>query len=234
MNSTIVLVDMKHRDIVSYASYQQRLYNEDNSQVCKRKDHHDMIKIAVNQSGSISMVPLNGAQVRTKTGWASIKSTDKIYLNGHWWEVGEESSSNGNQLRLVDSNAGVDMLFTPIKAGTLDLSGFGLNTLTVEDSGISRAWYGVSNVSSYPMILGSTRLMRTDTRAVAIDWMIAGLTPDTLGGSTGTYDLAYDSQYTGSDPWSSDFVNNDTGVSVSLSQVDSYMEPIDPSTLFPN
>ena len=50
-----------------------------------------MIKIAVNQSGSISMVPLNGAQVRTKTGWTPIKSTDKIYLNGQWWEVGNGS-----------------------------------------------------------------------------------------------------------------------------------------------
>lgn len=232
MNSTIVLVDMKHRDIVSYASYQQRLYNEDNSQVCKRKDHHDMIKIAVNQSGSISMVPLNGAQVRTKTGWASIKSTDKIYLNGQWWEVGEESSSNGNQLRLVDSNAGVDMLFTPIKAGTLDLSGFGLNTLTVEDSGISRAWYGVNNVSSYPMILGPSRAM-IKSRAI-IDWVIIGLTPDTLGGSTGTSNLAYYTNQIIPDPWDSEFIHNDTEVIASLSQVDSYMEPIDPSTLFPN
>ena len=52
-----------------------------------------MIKIAVNQSGSISMVPLNGAQVRTKTGWTPIKSTDKIYLNGQWYKVGEETSA---------------------------------------------------------------------------------------------------------------------------------------------
>ena len=52
-----------------------------------------MIKIAVNQSGSISMVPLKDAQVRTANGWIPVKSTDKIYLNGQWYEVGEGTSA---------------------------------------------------------------------------------------------------------------------------------------------
>lgn len=117
MDSAIVLADVKHSDIVSYASHQLRLCNEDNSQVCKRKDHHDMIKIAMNQSGSISMVPLNGAQVRTKTGWTSIKSTDKIYLNGQWWEVGEEASPGAyKKIQLVDAQAGIDTTLSPMKA----------------------------------------------------------------------------------------------------------------------
>ena len=57
-----------------------------------------MVRIAVNQSGSISMVPLKDAQVRTAHGWIPVKSTDKIYLNGQWYEVGEETVPTGNQL----------------------------------------------------------------------------------------------------------------------------------------
>lgn len=53
-----------------------------------------MIKIAVNQSGSISMVPLKDAQVRTANGWITVKSTDKIYLNGQWYGVGSVPTSN--------------------------------------------------------------------------------------------------------------------------------------------
>lgn len=191
-----------------------------------------MIKIAVNQSGSISMVPLNGAQIRTKTGWTSVKSTDKIYLNGQWWEVGEETASTGNQLRLVDSLAGIDMLFTPVKAGTLDLSGFGMNVLTVTDTGNNRVWYGVSNVTSYPMIICDDH---TQTRAVPW-WDIVALTPDTLGGSTGTYQTLYYSQTMADyDPWTSEFSSDDHPVSPNiLTQVDSYVKPLDPSTLFPN
>lgn len=52
-----------------------------------------MIKIAVNQSGSISMVPLKDAQVRTTNGWVSVKATDKIYLNGQWHEVGGDDTT---------------------------------------------------------------------------------------------------------------------------------------------
>ena len=63
-----------------------------------------MIKIAVNQSGSISMVPLNGAQVRTKTGWTPIKSTDKIYLNGQWWEVGVRWATESSEYACYDDN----------------------------------------------------------------------------------------------------------------------------------
>ena len=191
-----------------------------------------MIKIAVNQSGSISMVPLKDAQVRTANGWIPVKSTDKIYLNGQWYEVGEETVPTGNQLRLVDGPAGIDMLFTPVKAGRLDLSGFGLSTATVTDAGIGRIWYGVSNVSSYPMILGASHNL-SPSRAVE-DWLIMALTPDTLGGSTGTYDLAYYSNRMATDPWDINFVNNDSENTVTLTQVDSYVKPLDPSTLFPN
>lgn len=62
-----------------------------------------MIRIAVNQSNNLAMVPLKGAQVRTSSGWVPVKATDKIYLNGQWYEVGEEPVSTGNQLRLVNS-----------------------------------------------------------------------------------------------------------------------------------
>ena len=41
-----------------------------------------MVRIAVNQSGGNSMVPLKDAQVRTANGWIPVKATDKIYLNG--------------------------------------------------------------------------------------------------------------------------------------------------------
>ena len=50
-----------------------------------------MVRIAVNQSGSISMVPLKDAQVRTANGWIPVKSNDKNYLNEQWYEVGEET-----------------------------------------------------------------------------------------------------------------------------------------------
>lgn len=53
-----------------------------------------MMKIAVNQSGSNPMVPLKDAQVRTANGWIPVKSTDKIYLNGQWHEVGGETVSD--------------------------------------------------------------------------------------------------------------------------------------------
>lgn len=191
-----------------------------------------MIRIAVNQSSSLTMVPLKDAQVRTANGWIPVKSTDKIYLNDQWHEVGEETVPTGNQLRLVDSLAGIDILFTPVKAGTLDLSGFGLQITTVTDTGRNRVWYGVNNVSSYPMILASGPAL--DGMRTAVDWIIIALTPDTLGGSTGTYKIAYADSYTANDPWDAGLTNCVTENPASLAQVDSYVEPLDPSTLFPN
>lgn len=191
-----------------------------------------MVKIAVNQSGSISMVPLKDAQVRTANGWIPVKSTDKIYLNGQWYEVGEETVPTGNQLRLVDSLSGVDMLFTPVKEGKLDLSGFGLQVTTVTDTGRNRVWYGVSNVSSYSMLLASGPAL--DGMRTAVDWVIIALTSsDTSGGSIG-YEIAYADSYTANDPWDAGLTNSVTGNPASLTQVDSYVEPLDPSTLFPN
>lgn len=191
-----------------------------------------MIRIAVNQSGSLTMVPLKDAQVRTANGWIPVKSTDKIYLNGQWHEVGEETVPTGNQLRLIDSLDGIDILFTPVKAGTLDLSGFGLQVTTVTDTGRNRVWYGVSNVSSYPMILASGPAL--DGMRTVVDWVIIALTTsDTSGGSIG-YEIAYADSLATNEPWDAGLINYVTGHPAILTQVDSYVEPLDPSTLFPN
>lgn len=101
-----------------------------------------MIKIAVNQSGSISMVPLNGAQVRTKTGWTSVKSTDKIYLNGSWHTVGSSEpvvsevlspDYTGNLLLNITTADG-----TVLKTLTLVYGGKKYETSTWETQGDDR------------------------------------------------------------------------------------------------
>lgn len=85
------------------------------------------------------MVPLKDDQVRTANGWITVKSTDKIYLNGQWHEVGgEEPAATYKKIRLVDSQAGIDTTLSPMSAGTFDLSEFGMGALEVTESGPHR------------------------------------------------------------------------------------------------
>lgn len=199
-----------------------------------------MIKIAVNQSGSISMVPLNGAQVRTKTGWTSVKSTDKIYLNGKWWEVGEEASSGSyKKIQLVDAQAGINTTLSPMKAGTFDLSGFGMSAIEVTESGPHRVWYGVDNVTFYPIIVVSNRSSTPEADGSA-NWYVYLLEPDTLGGSTGTAVLYYHSSGTRINPYDSNcnyycdnggYIPSPANI-ITLTDIDT--EPIDPTNIFPN
>lgn len=198
-----------------------------------------MIKIAVNQSGSISMVPLNGAQIRTKTGWTSVKSTDKIYLNGQWWEVGEEASSGSyKKIQLVDAQAGIDTTLSPMKAGTFDLTGFGMSAIEVTESGPHRVWYGIDNVTFYPIIVLDDR-NSTPASDGQTQWLVYLLTPDTLGGSTGTNTRYYEQMGTGFDPYEGSgyyCVNGGYTPSpdkiITLTDIDT--EPIDPTNIFPN
>lgn len=198
-----------------------------------------MIKIAVNQSGSISMIPLNGAQIRTKTGWTSVKSTDKIYLNGQWWEVGEEAASvSYKKIQLVDAQAGIDTTLSPMKAGTFDLSGFGMSAIEVTESGPHRVWYGIDNVTFYPIIVLDDR-GATPTSDGHTQWLVYLLTPDTLGGSTGTSTRYYEQMGIGLDPYEGSgyyCVNGDYMPSpdkiITLTDIDT--EPIDPTNIFPN
>ena len=98
-----------------------------------------MIKIAVNQSGSISMIPLNGAQIRTKAGWTPIKPTDKIYLNGQWYTVGSgepvvgevlSPDYTGNLLLNITTDDG-----TVLKTLTLIYEGISYDTSRWETAG---------------------------------------------------------------------------------------------------
>ena len=80
------------------------------------------------------MVPLKDAPVRRANGWIPVKATYKFVLSCQWHEVGAYTVPTSNQLRLVDSLSGIDIRFTPVKAGKLDLSGFGLQVTTVTDT----------------------------------------------------------------------------------------------------
>ena len=198
-----------------------------------------MIRIAVNQSGSISMVPLKDAQVRTANGWIPVKSTDKIYLNGQWYEVGgEEPAATYKKIRLVDSQAGIDTTLSPMSAGTFDLSGFGMGAIEVTESGPHRVWYGIDNVTNYPIIVLDDR---TSTPSVdgSTQWLVYLLKPDTLGGSTGTAISYYVQMGIGLNPWDGSgyyCVNGGYEPSpynvITLTDIDT--EPIDPTNIFPN
>lgn len=200
-----------------------------------------MIKIAVNQSGSISMVPLKDAQVRTANGWITVKSTDKIYLNGQWYEVGGDDGpvATYKKIRLADNQAGIDTTFSPMKAGTFNLTGFGLGSVEVSETGIYRVWYGIDNVTLYPLIIMSDRSSRPEPDGSA-NWNVYLLQPDTLGGSTGTAVLYYSSAGTRINPYDSNcnYFCDNGGYSpspaniITLTNIDT--EPIDPTNIFPN
>lgn len=200
-----------------------------------------MIRIAVNQSGSISMVPLKDAQIRTANGWIPVKSTDKIYLNGQWHEVGgdDEPVATYKKIQLVDDQAGINTTLSPMSAGTFDLSGFGMGALEVTASGQHRVWYGVDNVTSYPIIVVSNRSSTPEADGSA-EWHVYLLEPDTLGGSTGTAVLYYSSSTTRINPYDSNcnyycdnggYYPSPTNI-ITLTDIDT--EPIDPTNIFPN
>ena len=199
-----------------------------------------MIRIAVNQSGSISMVPLKDAQVRTANGWITVKSTDKIYLNGQWHEVdGDEGPvATYKKIRLVDDQAGIDTTLSPMSAGTFDLSGFGMDAIEVTESGPHRVWYGIDNVTNYPIIVLDDRGYEPDPDGDT-QWLVYLLKPDTLGGSTGTAISYYVQMGSGLNPWDgSGYYCVHGGYEPSFYNVialtDINTEPIDPTNIFPN
>lgn len=199
-----------------------------------------MIRIAVNQSGSISMVPLKDAQIRTANGWIPVKSTDKIYLNGQWYEVGgdDEPVATYKKIQLVDDQAGINTTLSPMLPGTFDLSGFGLGSVEVTESGPHRVWYGIDNVTLYPIIVFGDRDHDPEFDG-SIQWMVYLLKPDALGGSTGTAVRYYEQMGVALDPYVGSgyyCVNGGyypvPGSIITLTDIDT--EPIDPVNIFPN
>ena len=199
-----------------------------------------MIRIAVNQSGSVSMVPLKGAQVRTSSGWIPVKSTDKIYLNGQRHEVGGDEGpvATYKKIQLVDNQAGINTTLSPMLPGTFDLSGYGMSALDVVESGPHRVWYGIDNVTNYPIIVlddrGSTPTVEGYTQ-----WLVYLLEPEYLGSSNGTAVRYYEQMGTGLDPWEgSGYYCTNGGYTpspdkiITLTDIDT--EPIDPTNIFPN
>ena len=199
-----------------------------------------MIKIAVNQSGSISMVPLKDAQVRTANGWITVKSTDKIYLNGQWYEVGGDDGpvATYKKIQLVEDQAGINTTLSPMLPGTFDLSGFGMGALEVTASGPYRVWYGIDNITGYPIIVLGDRAHPPEIDG-SIQWTVYLLEPDTLGGSTGTAIRYYEMMGVNLDPYhGSGYWCVNGGYEpvhyhiITLTDIDT--EPIDPVNIFPN
>ena len=200
-----------------------------------------MIRIAAKQSGtSLVMVPLGGAKVRAQNSWMTIKPTDKIYLNGQWHEVGGDDGpvTTYKKIQLVDDQAGINTTLSPMLPGTFDLSGFGMGALEVTASGQHRVWYGIDNITNYPIIVLNNR---TSTPGVegATKWLVYLLKPDILGGSTGTAIRYYEQMGTGLDPWNGfGYYCTNGGYALSpyniITLTDIDTEPIDPTNIFPN